>query len=228
MRATRRAPNWIRAACLLSWVCAGVSACAGRNHASSPELAQGRAEANADSKARGCVDAGLVQSDAQAAPPASGATRLPGERSAISGAITRAMAPLLLFARSSGHDAAVAAADVLAALADAIETIPGRDPKVRQDVEEIRFEAKRLRRSDRLSYELPKWIEEGLAAAVDALDRIVPANDVSRFWIGVARQTHEGIDTKSGLPFQRAPVQDALRATTDAFIVVGRGLCACR
>jgi hypothetical protein len=82
-------------------------------------------------------------------------------------------------------------------------------------------------RSSPRSFSLPKWIKEGLAAAVDALEAIGAATDSSRFWIDTARRAQDLIETKSSLTFQRAPVQDALRTTIDAFIVVGQGLCPC-
>lgn len=113
-------------------------------------------------------------------------------------------------------------------MADALETLPDSTHQAREQITEIRFEAKRLRRSEGLSFGLAKWIEEGLAAAVDGLQRVSRPSDNATYWIGAARRSLKSIDIKSSLTFQRGPVQDAVRTTIDAFIVIGQGLCACR
>ena len=203
------------------------SACAASAHpasagpASSPEKpAQAKKAADAGQAADGAVRVEQV--------PSPLGRPLPGQRTAFLAALEKAPSAAQQFARTSGHDAALAAGDVLSALADALDALPDPDRRASKDITEVRFEAKRLRRSDRLSYTLPKWIQEGLVAALDGLEKLTPANDSSRFWIASARESQKSIDTKSSLTFQRAPVQDAVRSTIDSFIVVGQGLCACR
>jgi hypothetical protein len=98
-------------------------------------------------------------------PGGAGDAQAPGwaadERNAFSAAVDRALPAVLQFAPATGREAAVAAADVLSALADAMESIPDPKGRVREQLVEVRFEAKRLRRSDRMPFSLPKWIKLG-------------------------------------------------------------------
>lgn len=59
------------------------------------------------------------------------------------------------------------------------------------------------------------WIRAGLQAAVDAL-LLVSGGERSP-WIDEAQRAVVGIDERSASSFQRAAIQDALRATVDAF-----------
>ena len=118
--------------------------------------------------------------------------------------------------------AAEQASIVLDALADAIESVPGASTRVADQLTEVRFQAKRLHRSERLSLGLARWIAEGLTAATNALEALGAQGDISNFWIAQARASTAAIDVKSGLTFQRAVVQDATRATLDAFSAFGR------
>jgi hypothetical protein len=126
----------------------------------------------------------------------------------------------------SGHDAAKQASIVMSALAEAIDKIPGASERVADQITELRFEAQRLDRADRMSFSLAHWIQEGLVAALKALEALSPSNEPAAFWIRQARSAARAIDENSGLAFQRAIVQDAIRATLDAFVVLGRGPAA--
>jgi hypothetical protein len=54
-------------------------------------------------------------------------------------------------------------------------------------------------------------------------------NEVSStFWIAQARSSIGAIDAKSGLTFQRAVVQNGVRATLDAFVIVKQRMGAPR
>jgi hypothetical protein len=132
------------------------------------------------------------------------------------------------FAQASRQDAAVAAGEVLAALERALETLPDATQRVRDKLSEVHFESERLRRSDRMSFGIPKWLKLGLAAAVDALETLTPPAEARTYWIELARQTQGGIDADAGAAFQRAALQDALRTTTTVFVIVGQGLEVCR
>lgn len=213
---------------LLWLLFAAMPACAGKTHADLAAPASSRAEASAEP--REGADAGVTPDSAATLEhdPLRAVVPLPGQQTAFLGALGKVSNAAQQLARTSGHEVALAAGDVLSAMADALETLPDPDHQTSKAVTEVRFEAKRLRRSDRLSYTLPRWIKEGLVAAVDGLERLTPASDNSRFWIGAAKESHKSIDTKSSLTFQRAPVQDAVRTTIDAFFVVGQGLCVCR
>lgn len=96
-------------------------------------------------------------------------------------------------------------------------------------VEHIRFEAERLTRSDALSFGQPGWIKSGLVAALDALDALEsPAQQRTPSITSAARRAVGSIDTHELLGFQRAAIQDAFRATLDAFAIVARSTPDCR
>lgn len=98
-----------------------------------------------------------------------------------------------------------------------------------KNVERIRFEAERLTRSDALSFGQPGWIKSGLVAALDALDALEPPPQPrAPSATSAARRAVGSIDAHELLGFQRAAVQDAFRATLDAFAIVARSIPECR
>jgi len=211
-----------------SFVVLGVfMACAGRNRAAPPQLGAPAVDAGID---------GVVSTNADARGP-DGPSHLEGKMisplpcgtTAFSTAVQRAMPPLRSFPKASPDDAAEAAAQLLVALADAIDSLPGSGAaEVRKDVEEIRFEAKRLQRSNRFSFVVPRWIKLGVAAAADALDRLTSAHHASRYWVEAAKQAGDAIDPNQSLVFQRAVLQDSMRVLVDGFIVVGQCSSICK
>ena len=217
------ARSWPRAICAHLTLSVIAAACAGRS--AGPPAAPTQAVA----------DGGATPSAAVQHPPiteessgAQDATRvLPGDRSAFSAAVAKVMPGVGNFARASGHDGIVAAGDLLEKLAAAIETIPDPKLRARDAIAEVRFEAQRLQRSDRLAFGVAKWIKLGLASSLDGLLALVPANDSGRFWIASARQAQDAIDISSTSTFQRAVIQDAIRTTVTAFVIAGQGLEIC-
>jgi hypothetical protein len=173
-------------------------------------------------QSRADVDAG-VEAHSQPSIDANPPPLLPKAALEVSGAFSqaleRAFPAARAFAKASDRAAAEQASIVLYALADALDTIPGASQRAPDQLTEVRFEAKRLHRSDRLSFSLAHWIKEGLTAATRALEALSPKDDASDFWIAQARASTEAIDAKSGLTFQQAVAQDAIRATLDAFAV---------
>ena len=153
---------------------------------------------------------------------------LPGDGSAFSAAVEKVMPAAGKFARAPGHDGIVAAGDLLEHLADAIETIPDSRRRARDAIAEVRFEAKRLQRSDRLAFGVAKWIKLGLASSLDGIEALVPATQAGRSWIRSAREAQDAIDVTSTSTFQRAVIQDAIRTTVTAFVIAGQGLEVCR
>jgi hypothetical protein len=107
-------------------------------------------------------------------------------------------------------------------LADAIAAQPQSSQTRQKVLKELRFQAERLRRADRINFGLARWMKEGLLAALDGLQVIAPGDTRAPFWIGAARETVSGIEKDSGVAFQRARIQDAVRSTVDAFAAVGR------
>jgi hypothetical protein len=117
-----------------------------------------------------------------------------------------------------------AVSKVLVNLADVLEL---RDGIADTKVAEVRFQAERLARSDALSFGQTTWIKAGLIAALDALDALEPQQ---REFSGTsaARQAVMSIDARDLLGFQRPEIQDAFRATVDAFGVAAPSITECQ
>jgi hypothetical protein len=207
---------------LLLW-CGLGAACSAQSRTGYPSPPPGISDAGTIPES----DGGQADLPRQSAPAPHRHVLLPGDRIAFAKAVEQSLAATRRFAESSRHEAAVAAAAVIAALGHAIETMPDPTNSARDKIAEVRFEAERLRRSDRLSFSIPKWMKLGLSAALDALDILTPPDDTRSFWIAMARQTNDAIDVGSTATFQRARLQDALRTTVTAFVIVGQGLGVC-
>jgi hypothetical protein len=110
-----------------------------------------------------------------------------------------------------------AAGDALAALGDLVVSAD-RCKRLGPQASEIRFEAERLERADPTQFGQAGWIRSGLESALDALLRLGGnAGDPASTWIRVARRAVTNIDEQTSISFQRAAIQDAFRATVDAF-----------
>ena len=120
-----------------------------------------------------------------------------------------------------------AASDALSALADALESAPDKPGVIAALVAEIRFEAERLRRADPLSFGDTRWIQLGLAAALDSMEAL-PSGSAPDMkpWLAAARRATQAIKSGRSLSFQRAAVQDAFRTVVDAFTATARR-CQC-
>ena len=222
----REATVFLTAAVRVTLLAVLLAACAARTSgggAQHPQAKTGgdRREGKRSEDAASPTGGTLATLDAGPAPPLAPAVASDAA-GAFMGALEKASPAGRELAKSSGQDAAEKASIVLYSIADAIESIPGASNRVPAQLTEVRFEAKRLHRSDRLSFSLAHWIKEGLTAALAALESLIRQSDPSAFWIAQARSSITAIDAKSGLTFQRAVVQDAVRATLDAFIAVGQ------
>jgi hypothetical protein len=220
-------------ACLLIY-----AACAARNSGSAPFVAQppaadaGPASALAatspNDAAAPSASAGLDGAPARATAGSHQAQTWPSaERTAFGAAVEKAVPAVIKFAPASGREAAIAAGDVLTALADAVEALPDPNGRAREHLIEIRFEAKRLRRSDRMAFSLPKWIKLGLVAAIDSLQALAPGSEAARYWFAMARQAQQAVNAGSSMAFQHSALQDAMRTTISAFVVVGQAGAVC-
>jgi hypothetical protein len=110
--------------------------------------------------------------------------------------------------------AASSALDALAALL-ALEA----DHRLDEQIAAIRFNAERLGRKDISKFGSAGWIKEALSSTLDALDlRSVGREKEVSTWTRSARRAVSGIEARDSLSFQRAAVQDAFRATVDAFL----------
>jgi hypothetical protein len=107
-----------------------------------------------------------------------------------------------------------ASARALGALADMIEAADSAG-RLSQQIGELRFQATRLARGPETALGRAGWIRAGLQAAVDAL--LLVNGGRRSTWIDEAQRAVAGIDETSPSSFQRAGIQDAFRATVDAF-----------
>lgn len=125
-------------------------------------------------------------------------------------------------------DAAPASGRALASLADVLAAAD-RTGKAKSSLDEARFQATRLERGDRtVRFGQAGWIRAGVTSLLDGLDTLQhgPANQPSA-WSQVARTAVVHIDERSSLAFQRAAIQDALRATVDAFAIIAERAAVC-
>jgi hypothetical protein len=112
-------------------------------------------------------------------------------------------------------------------MAELVEVIAGPS-QAESAVAEIRAEARRLRHEPSGPFARSGWVERGLESALGALEGMeVCRKALVNVWTQAARRSAEALPDGSALPFQHAAVQDAFRATLDAFGValVDRAYC---
>jgi hypothetical protein len=119
------------------------------------------------------------------------------------------------------------AARVLSALSDLIHALD-RNGQASAQRAELEFEAERLRRASGASFAQGDWVRLGLVAALDALEHVAPAQRRADEPLREsARQAAEGIPERSSLAFHHAAIQDAARATVDAYALSLPGANPC-
>ncbi|HLL24601.1 MAG TPA: hypothetical protein VK427_20860 [Kofleriaceae bacterium] len=125
-------------------------------------------------------------------------------------ALANAKEHALAMASADFADAGSAAARVIEDLASVAASYGA---EAADETTRLRFQAQRLGGERPGVLDEARWIREALSTALDALEagRNVRARD--------ARDAVENISNARGLAFQRASIQDALRATLSAFIV---------
>lgn len=85
--------------------------------------------------------------------------------------------------------------------------------------EELAFQSKRLAETKGSGFDQVRWIKHALDTALGALE----AHGGDGPAIDDARQAIANIDAGQSVAFERAPIQDAIRATLDAFSFAHRG-----
>lgn len=121
----------------------------------------------------------------------------------------------LALARSGWMDVRPAASSFIADLANVLAACPG----TRDQVTKLLLESERLAHATLGGYEEARWIKGALGVAIESLQTQVGGAGAGRD----ARDAIANIDVRSSLAFQRATIQDAVRATLDAFIA--RNIC---
>jgi hypothetical protein len=109
-------------------------------------------------------------------------------------------------------------AAALDALADCLAAAPDKSEDVDAAIETIRYSATRIRSGRWVELHEAHWVKQALDAGLEAFGKLPLARgEELAAWLDSARRSSSLIEPYSGLAFQRARVQDALRATIDAF-----------
>jgi hypothetical protein len=134
-------------------------------------------------------------------------------------ALNDARTDTLALARAGWPDAHTFAAKLMTDLGNvlAASSCTGTDVGVAK----LRFEAERLDRARQGGFDEPGSIKAALTAALDVLEQGAPDATSVRD----ARDAVASINEHASLPFQRAPIQDAARATLGAFVQLQPSAC---
>lgn len=109
------------------------------------------------------------------------------------------------------------AADGMLSLAELVSVLGGAEVGAR-GAEEITFQAERLRRAESAPFARSEWVERGLLAALQALESLETGHPEGvADWVEIARRAATDLPEHGTLSFQHARIQDAFRATVDAF-----------
>jgi hypothetical protein len=143
-------------------------------------------------------------------------------------AVDAARAEVLTLGQTDWMQTRQATARTLIALANVVAAADRREV-LGHKVSDIRFQAERIRYADTLTFGRAAWIKAGLSAALDALEELRLMDDQRlSVWARAARRAVASIEERDSLSFQRAAVQDAFRATIDAFVAATQAEPACR
>jgi len=152
--------------------------------------------------------------------------------------IEPARAAVLALGEAPWHGAREPAAQALRHLA-AMVSAADCARAFKRNVSDIRLQAERLTLGDSLSHKQSYWIKSGLLSALDGLalvSRSGPSEEraghtpshVGSAWLTAARQAVAHIDAQDLLAFQRSAIQDAFRATIDAFVFAAQQRPECQ
>ncbi len=126
---------------------------------------------------------------------------------------------VLELARARWTNGREGASLALRALAD-VMVAADQKGTVSEQTSELRFEAGRVGDTTSSGLGVAASAKRGLTLALDGLERILGrAEEESSSFSRAARQAVASIDERSSIGLQRGPVQDAFRATVDAFAV---------
>ncbi len=114
-------------------------------------------------------------------------------------------------------------ADFFERMAAALRAEDVRAPAV-TEVAELLFQAERLDRMEQHGFVSAEWIARALLAGLAVLETLLPdeQGEAARVWLTRARAAVDRLDRGQMLSFQRAVLQDSLRAAVDAFFAVAQ------
>jgi hypothetical protein len=161
--------------------------------------------------------AGAAHAEALTPQPSTTTAATPPPTTSREALLERARAQLLEVASADFTNVRERTSHLLYTLADLARMMDPGATKQR-DVQEIRFQAERVARTD-ASFVRTVWIERALLAALSVLEESAAAARLPELddWITTARSAVNAIPDHSSLAFDQAPIQDALRATVTAF-----------
>jgi hypothetical protein len=125
---------------------------------------------------------------------------------------------VLLMSHSGWSETITLAGQALNLFADGLATLE-QGAEMGAHVQEIRFQAMRLLRSNEMDFTRGEWGKRGLSAAVFGLEQALRPSEVGRFapWLETARASIRLLDDRRALAFQRARTQDAFRCVADLY-----------
>jgi hypothetical protein len=153
-------------------------------------------------------------------------SRAPRQRS-VEDVMAQARDDVLALGRADLDNIRELTSRAMYSIADLVEVSAGPG-QTSSAVVEIRAEAKRLQHESSTLFARTGWVERGLESALSALDGLeVCRKALVQLWAQAARRATQALPKGGALPFQHAAMQDAFRATLDAFGValVDRGSC---
>lgn len=115
-------------------------------------------------------------------------------------------------------DVRVKAAATLDSLADYLATVPATAENadaLEAAARTVRYSAARLRHADEIEFRLSGWTRDALVASAQALAASAGELELSAPMVERARQSSEAIQLQRSFVFQRAAIQDAIRAVVD-------------
>jgi hypothetical protein len=144
------------------------------------------------------------------------AGRAPEPRS-VADVMAQARGDVLALGRADLSNIRKLTSRAMYSMAELLEAIAGRG-QAASAVEEIRADARRLQHDSSGPFARAGWVERGLQRALSALDGLeVCRKSLIEDWTQAARRAAGALPERGALPFQHAAMQDAFRATVDAF-----------
>jgi hypothetical protein len=102
-------------------------------------------------------------------------------------------------------------------MAELVEAVAGSNGAAHQ-IAEMRAEARRLEQESTGPFARTGWVARGLQTALDVLDELELCREpLVADWAEAARRAAATLPQRGALPFQHGAMQDAFRATLDAF-----------
>jgi hypothetical protein len=124
----------------------------------------------------------------------------------------------------------VSAARALDEIAMVLATVPVSDSRARvllaAAAASIRYDAARLRNVGGISFQKVEWVRHSLRVAHDALNGLHGQGDLASRLLVQSRRATEALTGHTSFVFERAAIQDAMRATMSSLVAVTYAIVA--